>query len=60
MICQSLWPAECRRRYIETVSRKARRQKLPEDETRILTEISRETKRWDPNWYPSQWLTFPF
>eukprot|EP01040_Poterioochromonas_malhamensis_P005415 gene5415-5811_t len=59
-IRKSLWPAECRRRYIETVSRKARRQKLPEDETRLLTETPRETKRWDPNWYPSQWLTFLF
>jgi hypothetical protein len=57
-IRKSLWPAECRRRYIETVSRKARRQKLGEDETRSLIEKPRETKRWDPNWYPSTWLTF--
>jgi hypothetical protein len=59
-IRKSLWPAECRRRFIETVSRKARRQKLSEEETRQLCEQKRDTKRWDPNWYPSQWMTFLF
>jgi hypothetical protein len=59
-IRKSLWPAECRRRFIETVSRKARRQKLSEDETRSMCEQKKDPKRWDPNWYPSQWMTFLF